>query len=176
MLTVYVAKTTQFASSAELVRCILRRYYGEENATLEKTPNGKPYLVGVQNPAARYLSITHTDRLCIAAFSNEELGVDAEPIDRQIDLEKATRRLPDCDREQIRSTQDFLRLWTRRESTVKYLGETLASSFARLSFPNGTPVLDGQSSPLVFVEEFWDGHVVCVCKKTHEKIDFIEIV
>ncbi|MBQ9729224.1 MAG: 4'-phosphopantetheinyl transferase superfamily protein [Clostridia bacterium] len=176
MLKVFAAQKTEYPNSAALVQRILSKEYGETNFCLLKTANGKPYLTGIANENARNVSISHTNEWYFVAFSSEEIGIDAEPLDRTVDFSKITRKFTENERSQIRSTEDFLRFWTMRESVVKHLGITIIESFKRLSFDCGTTILDGAPFPVSLLRSTWQGHSVCVCKSTAEEVSIVRIV
>ncbi len=123
----------------------LRSDWGVPAAQLEKTPLGKPYLVGTAMP---FISVSHTRGFVCCAVSEMPVGVDCER--RRRVTEGAMRRV--CTPEEvrdIRASRDpaarFLQYWTLKESISKKLGVGLSESFQRyaIRFEGARPVCPG---------------------------------
>lgn len=161
-------------SSEELVTRILSQYYEIENAEIRRTKNGKPYLANAKMPL--YFSLSHTKELLFIAFSEENIGLDAEPLHREVDYEKICAKFPCEEREEIRSAKVFLQHWVAKESAVKYLGGTLARDLKKLSFAHGLLTYEKQPFPVSpqFLE--FRGHILCVCSRQFfSNAEFVEI-
>lgn len=161
-------------SSEELVTRVLSQWYGLENPEIRRTKNGKPYLANVEPPL--YFSLSHTKELLFVAFSEENIGLDAEPLHREVDYEKICVKFPREEREEITSAQEFLKRWIVRESAVKYLGGTLARDLKKLSFAHGLLTYENQPFPVrpQFLE--FRGHILCVCaRQDFSNAEFVKI-
>lgn len=102
--------------------------------------NGKPELVLIENQPAFTFNITHTNKLSACAISvKRSVGVDAEYVKRQSNLEAIARRMF-AEKELLHlqasknKQQDFYYLWTLREAYVKALGTGLSGSAEQFYF------------------------------------------
>lgn len=96
------------------------------------TERGKPYFK--DDPL--YFSISHTKRRVFCALSDRPVGLDAEELDRDIDLRLADKILSPQERRQYDAAPDrrlaLLRFWVLKEAAAKLSGEGLRG------YPNGT--------------------------------------
>ncbi len=135
MEKIFYATPSAFSSSTSAIVHILKEYFGIANPTIDKTENGKPYL---KTPTKRlFFSLSHTKTHLFIAFSDENVGIDAEKTDREVAYAPLLKKFPFDERETIGSTEDFLRHWTVKEAAVKWLGGTLAHDLKKLRFLNG---------------------------------------
>lgn len=130
MKKIFYTKRSSFLSTKDAVEKILKDYFQISNTEILRTENGKPYLT--QSPL--FFSVSHTDDALFIAFCDENVGIDAENLDRNVDYLPILRKFHETERKEIRSKQDFLRHFTAIESGVKWLGGTLAKDFAYLRF------------------------------------------
>ena len=168
----FYAKQDAFPSSKVAIEKILSEVYGIESPVLSYTKNGKPFLVSGEI----HFSITHTDEMIFLAFSDEEIGIDAEKITRKTHYLPILKKLHPSVCEKITSKKTFLRVWTAIESVIKYMGGTLAHDLKTFSIQNEQ--LYFQETPLtatVFTQVF-EGHFVSVCGKNFENVPFMELL
>lgn len=137
--------------------------------------NGKPKLKSkdwVYN-----FNISHSGVYAVCAYSTGEVGVDIQitsiTVNDRVLRAGCTQReyayLAGLDAEKQRS--EFVRLWTIKESYMKYLGAGLAISPMELSSDMGQPVslwLRGQKQNVFFKEYPLDGYKLTVCSGTNE--------
>ena len=128
--------------------------------TLEKDARGKPYF-----PDSPYfVSISHTDGVCLAAVSDQPIGADIERIKPRSagHLEQLASRFfsPDEAAAVHADPAEFYRIWTAKESFVKLTGEGFSRSFPSFS------VID---SPLAFDSRDVSGCAVTVCSEMADK-------
>lgn len=102
--------------------------------------NGKPYFE--EYPAVQF-SLSHSGRFCMAAISPQAIGCDVEQ-ERGDDLSLAKRFFTPEEYDFLAASgtaaRAFARLWTRKESYMKALGEGFAlpmSDFSSLADPPG---------------------------------------
>ena len=94
----FVEQPTQISSLA-VVEGILAEHFGIVNAKINRTTNGKPY---IENPATPlFFSVTHTKKLLFVAFSDKNIGMDAELLNREVNYQTILRRFPEEEREEI---------------------------------------------------------------------------
>jgi len=119
-----------------LVRLVLSRHYGRAPRDLSITegPHGKPRLPDVPDgDPTLHFNIAHTDDVVVAAFSRTHpVGIDVEPLNREVDVEAlAERVLTDTERQRWRALPAarrrdvFLHLWTCKEAFLKATGQGL---------------------------------------------------
>ncbi len=102
-----------------------------ENMTGEKmpevlvTPRGKPYFAD----GKVHFSISHTKIRVLCVLSDKPVGIDAEEIDRDINLALADKILSEAEKRRYEAATDkrlaLLRLWVLKEASVKATGEGL---------------------------------------------------
>ncbi|MBR6102989.1 MAG: 4'-phosphopantetheinyl transferase superfamily protein [Ruminococcus sp.] len=84
--------------------------------------HGKPYFAGAEGV---HFNLSHSGRLAVCAFSDRPVGIDAEEL-REFD-EKLIRQVFTADEERALAAHGCTpalctRLWTVKESLMKYLG------------------------------------------------------
>lgn len=84
--------------------------------------HGKPYIKG----GGLQFSLSHTNGAVCAAFSEnhdtEEIGVDIENRGRRVNPVIYKRSLSDKERDSVRSPEDFIRCWVKKEAFLKRTG------------------------------------------------------
>ena len=114
-----------FFSTRIPAREILHRLLLSRGISAEFTrgEHGKPALAH----GGPEFNLTHTDGLAIVALSpaGRPAGVDAERVKRQ-PARIAARCFSPLEQSLIRSPADFYRLWTMKESVIKFHGGSLA--------------------------------------------------
>ncbi len=105
-------------SSKDLLDRVLRQY--KINDEIVYNEYGKPYLCGNKF----YFNISHSYEYTVLVISDREVGVDIEKItfkerviDRVCTLEE---------KKLIKNSIDFIVMWVKKESYVKYLGVGLS--------------------------------------------------
>ncbi len=129
---------------------------------IEKTENGKPYL---KSNIPLYFSVSHTNALLFIAFSDENIGVDVERIDRNVNYSTLLKKFPYTEREEISSATDFLTHWTAKEAAIKWLGGTLARDLKKLCFIKNQIWYDTLPLPICITSKLLDGHIITVCSE-----------
>ena len=113
-----------------------------------------------------HFNVSHSGDRVMAAVSDAEVGCDVERIMR-IDDGMLKLSLVDAERTRLAAfsgearDREFIRLWVRKESYVKAVGEGMdigLSTFSALDTP--------PSSDWVWQDfDFGDGHLGCVCSR-----------
>ncbi len=157
--------TTKPVPSEAFVARILQERYGIFAPKFTRNAHGKPSLCG----APPFFSLSHTGGRTFAAFSDADVGLDAEWRGRPIPL-AVLRRLSEAERE-----EDFFRLWTAKEAFVKYLGGSLATLLPALRFERG--VLLHNNAPVNATLAFYEqaGCTIAVCAAQAQPVLFHEI-
>ncbi len=122
------ARADRFLRREDQVRCIcadalLRNTLQSTDYTLDYGENGKPYLTDVED---FHFNISHSGRWVVIAYGSSPVGVDVQEF-RSRDLEGIARRFFTADEQAYVQTypDGFFRIWTGKESYIKYLGTGL---------------------------------------------------
>ena len=173
---VFARDATRFRVCRTLLRFALAWYLNESADLVRLTAGkyGKPRLV---DSRGLYFNVTHAQGRGLIAFGTMgEVGVDMEPIDRDIDPseiaasnftanEIATIAAAPTEQEKQRA---FLRLWTRKESVLKAAGfgivrgldtVDVTQQITSVAGLNGTQANDGASRWMVRDLKLEDGFV-----------------
>ena len=115
-----------------LLRDMYREATGMEMPEIEKGPHGKPYF----KDSPWHFSITHTKHHVFCALSDGPIGIDAEELDRNIDVRLAEKILSPGEKAQYDAAEDkrlaLLTFWVLKEAAAKCTGEGLRG------YPNHT--------------------------------------
>lgn len=117
-------------------RKLLARLYREETGlplpSIRVTARGKPYF----ETGDYHFSITHTRSHAFCVLSKENIAIDAEELDRKVDLRLADKVLSPREKAQFDAAEDpkraFLTFWVLKEAAAKLSGEGLRG------YPNHT--------------------------------------
>ena len=123
MEKIFYAERSKYPTSESAVKTILNKYFGYETADILRTDNGKPYLNGENK---LFFSVSHTDDTIFIAFSDKNIGLDAEPKNRKVDFLPIVKKFSNIEQSAIATSTDFLINFTAKESAVKFLDGKLA--------------------------------------------------
>ena len=154
---IFYADKSDFSTEAALKK-IFSAYFGKHSVTILGTKNGKPY---VEN--GPYFSVTHTLNRLYIAFSDKEIGLDAEHLSRAPHYEPIVKKFSPIEQAEITCTEDFLRHWIVKESAVKYLSGTLAADLKWLHFTNGHLTYRQQEFPAKITLLQHEDFILSVC-------------
>ena len=111
---------------------LYRREIGGELPEIRVADRGKPYFVD----SPWYFSISHTHRRVFCVLSRRNIGIDAEELDREINLRLAEKILSPGERTQLEAAPDprksLRTFWVLKEAAAKLSGEGLRG------YPNDT--------------------------------------
>ena len=136
MEKIFYTNKDNYATSEEAVTYILKTYFQIKDVAIHRNKNGKPYIFDMlspQNPPL-FFSVSHTKGTLFIIFSDKNIGIDGETKDREINFAPIVKKFPKSEQEEIVTTLDFLQHWTAKESTIKWLGGTIAKDLYYLSF------------------------------------------
>lgn len=118
---------------------IYRQETGEELPEIRVTDRGKPYFPD----SPWHFSISHTKRRAFCVLSRSPVGLDAEELDRDINLALAQKILSPSEKKQFDAAADkrraLLTFWVLKEATAKYTGEGLRGYPNRTDFSLDDP-------------------------------------
>lgn len=127
-----LAGRTGHEAGRALLAALYRKETGHELPPIAVKAGGKPYFPG----SDWHFSISHTPRHAFCALSRREIGIDAEELDRNVNLALAEKILSPGERVQFDAAPDkrqaLLTFWVLKEAQVKRTGDGLRG------YPNGT--------------------------------------
>ena len=117
-------------------RALLAELYREETGEalppIVKNERGKPFFAD----SPWHFSISHTQKHAFCVLGRENIAIDAEELDRRVDLRLAERILSPGEKAQFEAAADkrlaLLTFWVLKEAAAKLSGEGLRG------FPNHT--------------------------------------
>lgn len=123
---------TGHTAGRQLLSQLYRQHTGKELPPILLTQLGKPYF----EAGSPHFSITHTPKHVFCALSDHPVGIDAEELDRDVNLRLAERILSPGEMAQYLAAEDkrlaLLTFWVLKEAAAKASGEGLRG------FPNHT--------------------------------------
>lgn len=149
-----------------LLRYAVRRELGTGDYQVERTPEGKPYL---KDRPDFHFSLTHSGRWVAIAWGPAPVGLDVEQFRMDEGKENIARRFF-CPDEQAyvfaaqgeERTRRFFRLWTMKESYLKYRGTGLKMPLTSFS------VLQPQLLGVTFTGSCLEDAALSLCAQTPE--------
>ena len=125
------SRADRYLKREDSIRCVvaealLRLIPGFSSEALTKTSSGKPYL---KEHESLHFNISHSGRWVVIAWGDSPLGIDVEQLQMDGGKETIARRYFRSDEQAyVFSAQGedrakrFFRVWTMKESYLKYLG------------------------------------------------------
>ena len=144
---------TGHQAGRELLARMYREETGRECPEIAVEERGKPYFVD----GSRHFSISHTRHYVFCALSDRPVGLDAEELDRKVDLRLAHRVLSESEKVRYEASEDkkaaLLRLWVLKEAAVKLTGEGLQGFPNHTDFdPNDPRIMEMNSCYVAIIE------------------------
>ena len=132
---------------------LYRAHAGGDLPPIGTGERGKPYFVD----SAWHFSISHTKRHAFCALSEAPVGIDAEELDRNIDLRLADKILSPGERAQFDAAADkrraLLTFWVLKEAAAKFTGDGLRGYPSHTNFRLDDPRVQEMNGCLVAVVE-----------------------
>ena len=127
-----LAGRTGHEAGRQLLAELYRAETGEELPEIRITDRGKPYFPG----NSWHFSISHTPKHAFCVLSRNNIGIDAEELDRKINLKLAEKILAPGEKQQFDAAENkekaLLTFWVLKEAAAKLSGEGLRG------YPNHT--------------------------------------
>lgn len=164
MEKIFYTDTSAYPDSETAVRFVLEKYFDIRRAKLQRNEHGKPYLEKGRE-LSLFFSVSHTENKLFIAVSDENVGIDAENLARQVAYAPILRRFHEDEKRQIRSSADFLRFWTAKESAVKWLGGSLANDLQKIRLVDDRLFYDAVELPIRLVFHTIENCIVGVCSE-----------
>ena len=174
MEKIFYTDKSAFPSSISAVERILSTHFGVNTPKISRTANGKPYL---ENPKKQlFFSVAHTTTSLFIAFSDNNVGIDAERLDRAVNYAPILRKFPAEERCEIKNTEDFLRHWTVKESAIKWLGGKLSQDLNDLSYIQDILRYESLELPLHVTTVVFQKHILSICcERDFSRAEFIPL-
>lgn len=139
-----------------------------ESIILDYGENEKPYLKGNE----LYFNLSHSGNMACCAVSKTEIGIDIEQISRA-NPKIEERIFTESERRHKKSDSDFIRLWTLKESYMKYCGSGLSVSpkNIEIEFRNNIPQYRG----LNFFEYETEGYKIALCGDCKAELQTVDL-
>ena len=136
-----------------LLEQLYREYTGKPLPEIRVTDRGKPYFAD----KSLYFSISHTKKHAFCVLSEQNVGLDAEELDRDISLRLAEKILSPGEKAQFDAALDkrkaLLTFWVLKEAAAKLSGEGLQGYPNHTDFSLGHPGVTEMAGCLVAVLE-----------------------
>lgn len=142
---------TGHEAGRELLSELYRRVTGEALPPIAVADRGKPYFVD----SCWHFSISHTKEHAFCVLSRCPVGIDAEELDRKIDLRLADKILSPAERAEFDAADDkhraFLTFWVLKEAAAKLTGDGLRGYPNHTAFSLSDPRVTEQDGCLVAI-------------------------
>ena len=136
-----------------LLAQMYREYVGSPLPSIQVTDRGKPYFPD----SPWYFSISHTKTHAFCALSEKNIGLDAEELDRPVNLRLAEKILSPAEKLQFDAAEDkqkaLLTFWVLKEAEAKLTGEGLRIYPNHTNFSLDDPRVEEVDGCLVAVLE-----------------------
>ncbi len=163
-----VARRRSLGAAVLMARGFAAHGLDPRHVALAEGPHGKPFLAG----GGLFFNVSHSGDWVAAAFSASEVGVDVEEVGAWREG-VAARVTTAAERAHLAAfpegaarTAEFYRLWTIKESFLKYLGTGLATDMRKVEVAAWGPValhLEGAPQEVAVHEFELPGCKLAVC-------------
>ena len=154
-----IRERTGHEAGRALLEQMFLRYVGLPMPPIAVTERGKPYFVD----SPWHFSVSHSKSHVFCALSEKNIGIDAEELDREVNLKLADKILSPKERQQFDRASDqrmaLLRFWVLKEAQAKMTGEGLKGYPDHTEFSLTDPRVQQLQGCLVAVIEEED-HVI----------------
>ena len=176
MEKIFYTDKNAFSSSEEAVKRILSNVFGITTPNILRNEHGKPYLENCEE-LSLYFSVTHTKTRLYVAFCDKNVGIDAEPFQREVPHYPAiARRFAEEEQQEIHDIHDFLLHWAVKESVVKWLGSSIAHDIREIAYVNNEVHYGVFPLHVTISQHDHEGNLLCVCCETDfQNAEFIAL-
>lgn len=139
----------------------LRELYGlrERDITIAYGSHGKPY---VENEPQIHFNLSHSGDYVLAAFAPVEVGCDIQQIGQAVRNDRiAARFFTEDEQTAIARGIDFYRIWARKESYIKCLGDGMARDLR--SFSVAGDLVSGAENSMKYADYGIYGYHMAIC-------------
>ena len=144
---------TGHEAGRQLLEKLYREETGEDLPEIRITDRGKPYFPD----SPWHFSISHTPKHAFCALCRNNIGLDAEELDRKTNLSLAEKVLSKEEKQQFDAAENkekaLLTFWVLKEADAKLSGEGLRGYPNHTHFSLDDPRVTEQSGCIVAVME-----------------------
>ena len=144
---------TGHAAGRQLLAALYRQETGEDLPEIAVTDRGKPYF----SDSPWHFSVSHTPKHAFCVLSRNNVAVDAEELDRKVNLKLAEKILSPGEKVQFDAAEDknraLLTFWVLKEAAAKLTGEGLRGYPNHTDFNLDDPRVTERDGCLVAVME-----------------------
>ena len=164
MEKIFYTDKSAYPDSQTAVKRILSEYFHLKDVEITKNEHGKPFLKN-GNEFSLFFSVSHTRNKLFIAFSDQNVGIDAEHSARKTDYLPIIKRFAPDEQKEILSHNDFLRHWVAKESAIKWLGGSLAHDLKKLRFVGNRLCYGEIELPVNLVFRSFENFLIAVCSE-----------
>ncbi len=113
----------------EIVNEAFSQFYDDAPPKVLRTDKGKPYFEGFP----LFFSVSHSKEYTAVAFCNEKIGIDLQDIRNCKEKSIAKKFFHPDEQKAYLDGYDFFKIWTMKESYVKFLGLGIDKNFKNFS-------------------------------------------
>lgn len=144
---------TGHEAGRQLLALLYRQETGQELPPILKLPRGKPYFAD----SPWHFSISHTPKHAFCVLSTRNVAIDAEELDRTVNLRLAEKILSPGEKRQFDTAADprktLLTFWVLKEAAAKLSGDGLRGYPNHTDFSADDPRVTEMDGCLVAVME-----------------------
>ncbi len=148
-----LAELSGHTAGRQLLAELYRQETGKDLPNIQKTDRGKPYFEN----SPWHFSISHTPKHAFCVLSKRNIAIDAEELDRNINLQLAEKILSPEEKTQFAAAPDkcqaLLRFWVLKEAAAKLSGDGLRGYPNRTAFSLDDPHLQELDGCIVAILE-----------------------
>ncbi len=123
-----------------------------------------------------FFSISHSATHTFLVVANKPIGLDVEPLNRKTKYAAILKKFSLVEQSNVQTTQDFLRLWTIKESVIKYLGGSIARDLDKINYENEQVFYNNTLLPVIVQTAQYDTHIISICMETMNKnLEFVDV-
>ena len=149
-------------AAGELLRRIVQQELGLSEFSVARDPDGKPRIAGQDT---FHYNLSHSGNRVVIAWGDSPVGVDVQQMRKKMGWEKLAARYFTAQEWEFifedseLAEERFYRIWTAKESYLKYLGTGLSKSLSSFS------VLSPEIAPMLKTKVLPDGYCITLCSE-----------
>ena len=170
----HIFYTWKKQNSTQFLNELLNKYFHITDYIIQKTTLGKKYIVLSNDKKPLEFSITHSKNFLAIAFHTCAVGIDSECI-RAKYPESIFKKMSIAEQEECKTSYDFFKNWTAKESFVKLKGQSILDEFKALNYTKNRLTYSGKVVPcqIYFKELRYENDVYILAICTERKVDKI---
>ncbi len=164
MEKIFYTDKSAYPDSQTAIKRVLSEYFNLKTVKILRNEHGKPYLENGKE-ISLFFSVSHTENRLFIAFSDENVGIDAENVSRKNEYLPVIKRFSTEERKEILSPADFLRHWVAKESAIKWLGGSIAHDLHKLRFAENLLFYGEIEIPAYLVFHSFESYILAICSE-----------